>query len=439
MSEKAPPYPLDPAYQMALANALCSRPRVFGVVGRELTPDRFALPAAALAVKLARAHAKEHGMGPSAVALVSQRAYALVASGKLHLDAYEALLDLFLASTDVRMTDKELVEPVAAIIRAEMSQQVVRTAMDDYAKRGTFDATTKMARAMERVGVVDRQTGLRFGRTALDAIRRRRFVEKLPVGLTDLDAGLGGGLGRGHAGLYIAVSKGGKSIYLNHAGATALRRGLFVAMATLELSEEDQQARLIANLTGFPTDTVMYGGADERIEEMLDEMAPTLGVYRAKFFPAKVTSMLDIEAWIEELEEEEGREVDLVLVDYIDKVASSNSRHESSYDVQEQAAEDFRLYVHNRQKYGWSAAQPQRLDAKARRRRLEMDDVSGSMGKIRVFDLVVTGHKPTDDVLELYVAGNRHGPDKWAVPAFPHDFATGRLTSVDGQGTGEAP
>jgi hypothetical protein len=172
---------------------------------------------------------------------------------------------------------------------------------------------------------------------------------------------------------------------------------------------------------------------------MLDEMAPTLGVYRAKFFPAKVTSMLDIEAWIEELEEEEGREVDLVLVDYIDKVASSNSRHESSYDVQEQAAEDFRLYVHNRQKYGWSAAQPQRLDAKARRRRLEMDDVSGSMGKIRVFDLVVTGHKPTDDVLELYVAGNRHGPDKWAVPAFPHDFATGRLTSVDGQGTGEAP
>lgn len=432
---KARPYGLDPAFERVIAAMLCCRPKFYGVIGRELDPSRLEVPTAALIARVVQEIGKERGRGPQDPVLATQRLHRWVQDGLATREEVHAVVDLLDEHLDKLPPEQAVIDELAPILKRVLHEETVRTAMESYAKKGDLEEVADVINRARQVGVQDHSTGSKFGLASLKDIARMRQADRLPTGILELDAGLGGGLPRGKAGMIVGGAKMGKSMYLTNQIATGISQGLFVAEATLELNEEDQQTRLIANLTSIPIDAIVEGQDEPVIEAALAPLLPTLGTYRVKFFPAKVTSMPDIIEWVAEIEREEGRKIDLLVIDYLDKLGSSNRKHSGEYEIQGQAAEDFRLFCHGKGIWGWTASQPKRRDAKERQKRIEIDDIADSMGKARVMDLILTAHRPTEDEIEFFVAGNRHGKDKFSVGPFPHNLACAQIINV-GPGSG---
>jgi hypothetical protein len=422
-------YGFDVQFERTLAVALCYLPALFGVIGREIAIEKLADPVATLLVRAVQSVAEDLKRGPSDAVVVMQRLRRWSADGRVTIEEIDAALDLINDITggiEIENIAEEVLSEVVPVLQRHMRGDAVRIALDEYGKRGDFAPVVELVERAKTLGTVDRTAGSKLSLAALDGFARLRNAHRLSTGVPDLDMHLNGGTMRGTASLIVGGAKAGKSMTLTNVAATAMEAGLFVAEATLELSEADQQARLLANLTGIPIDAIMEGTADERLRTELAVLLPKLGAYRVKFFAATVTRMSDIQSWVAEIEREEGRKIDLLVIDYIDKLGSSNPRHTTGYDIQGAAAEAFRLYCHSRNIWGWTASQPKRREKKDRTKRIELDDIADSMNKARVLDLIVTVHAPTDNEIEFYVAGNRHGRGNFGTSPLPHDFACAR-------------
>jgi hypothetical protein len=424
------PYGFDPAFERVVAAMLCCRPKFYGLVGHELEPARMEVPSARLAVMAAQEIGAESGRGPSDPVLVLQRLRRWVADGKVTSDEVDAVLDLIEESGHNPPPELDVVMEAKPVIQRLLHEEAVRATMEAYSKRGDMGKAKELIRRAETVGVQDRSVGSKLGVGVLSDIARLRASDRLATGILELDMGLGGGLPRGKLGLMMAGPKAGKSMYLIHQASFAIQSGLFTAMATLELEEEDQQARLIANLTGIPIQSIMDGQADREVAEKLEKLESHLGVFRVKRFPAIATTVQDIAEWVKEIEDQEGRKVDLLEVDYVDKMGISDRRIVSTYDIQGRSTEELRLYVSGRSIWGWTASQPKRRDKKDKDKRIDIDDAADSQNKVRVVDLILTMHRPTEQEVEFYVAGNRNGKGQFSVGPLPHNLECAQLVPV---------
>jgi hypothetical protein len=433
------PYGFSAAFERELAVALLTRPVVYGHLGPDLDPSRFTSGEdVRLGIKIARLYASEHGRGPSSSSIAYERARLLVHGGKLTQEELDDLGEL-LSSHDRLPSDDDLVATAVVVLRRDLEQAAILKAMELHGARKDVAPALEGLKHARELGRVDKSTGLKLGLGALDSIRRLRQADRLPTPCLELDFKIGGGLPRGKAAIIAMTAKGGKSFWLTGQSGVGLQRGLFVACATLELSEEDQSTRLISLLSTVPIDDITAGARDAEVEERLEALLPTLGIYRVKFFPARITHFGHIVRWIEDIEQEEGQAVDLLVMDYLDKVGSTNPKHVSAYEIQGQAAEDFRLYVYGRGLWGWSASQPKRKDASVKgSRRLGIDDLADSQEKVRVMDLIVTGHRPAEGQVELYVPGSRISADGFTVGPFAMDLARAQfIAAYNAAGGGE--
>lgn len=425
------PYKLAPDFERAVAVLTCSKPTFYGSVAHAFEVERFAIPAVQLLVRAAQAHAKDVGRGPSDVFVVAQRIHRWIGEGKVTVEEAGAAVDL-LSEFEGEPDEASVTAELVPVMRRQMHTDTAMAALDAYRKGdGSFDNVEKLIHKTRTLGVQDRTTGSRLGAASFDRIERLKQGDRLATGILELDMGLTGGLPRGKTGLFCAPSKAGKSQFLISQSSFAIQQGLFVVLATLsDLDEEDQEARLIANLTGYPIDAVTDGTQRIAIEARLQAMLPQLGAFVVKFFPAKLTTFRDVADWIKEAESEEGKKIDLCVVDYIDELGVDDKRLVSEYQVQGQAMRDMRLYVRERGIWGWTAAQPKRREVKERTKRIEIDDIADSMKKGRIADLIITCNRPSESEVEIYVAGNRHGKDKFGVGPMPHQFECARFVPI---------
>jgi hypothetical protein len=424
-----PPYGFGVDLERAIALRLCTMPKLHALIGSALVPARFVDEQARLVVDAARLVALDTGRGPAAFTVALERLRQEMLAGRVTFDQLQLAEDLFLdAPPESRLpTMTEIVALVKPLVSREMQANAVRAGMDEFAKGGDFANVETQLRNARKFGVVEQHRGLRMGADSLSAIRLRRQSDRLPTPIMELSAQLGGGLMRGKAAMIGAGSKVGKSTWLTAQNGSALIRGMFVLHASLELSEEDTQARQMAYLTGVPIDAILDGSMEAECMRRLAVLAPQLGVFKVRFFPAKATTFPDIAQWIAEEEDEEKRKVDLVTLDYIDKMGAADRTLRGEYEVQGAASEEFRLYCHNRQVYGWTASQGKRKERADRGKRMDLDDFADSQNKVRVFDLILTAHKPNAQEVEVYVAGNRNGASEFSVGPFAHDFACARI------------
>ncbi|KKN46446.1 hypothetical protein LCGC14_0672860 [marine sediment metagenome] len=216
------------------------------------------------------------------------------------------------------------------------------------------------------------------------------------------------------------------SMALSHVVANTVSLGYCAVAATLELSEAAWQARVIANLLEYPINEIMEGdqkGLARRLRKK------KIGPLWVKDFPPKLTTILDIWRWVIEVEEYEGIPVDLVAIDYINKIKSHDRTDKSQYEGQGTAIETYRHLIAETGKWGHTAGQAQRRTVRDRKRRIEGQDVAESMHLVRVPDLGISLN-PDDETGEVtyYIARNRNGPKGITVGPIPHDFACGSMT-----------
>lgn len=416
-------YGLSAAYEQIVAVMCATRPRFFGRVGHALVPELFKDESVQLVIKAAKSIGKDLGHGPNDFRTLMQRLVRWIDDGQVTEEMRVGVIDLFIDAPELPPEDEVIVE-VVAMVKRRMEQDLVKMTIDEYGKKGDFEDVQKRMTQMRRFGVIDTSVGNVVGPESFDRIAKLAAIDRLSYGIPEVDINLNGGMPRGCLGLIAAGTGSGKSMQLTSQTAVAMRQGLFTAFATLELSKEVQEARLLANLSGETIDAIELN--DERAREKIEEMYPVLGQCIMQDFPARLTTVPEILEWVKRCEDKEGYAVDLIVIDYADKLRSHDKNDKGGYTEGGTVTETLRLWVEQNKRWGWTASQPQRKVADKKGRRIEADELADSQNKARICDLLIT-QTEYEAQITYFCPKFRRGKSQWMVGPLPHDWVRGRM------------
>ncbi len=230
-----------------------------------------------------------------------------------------------------------------------------------------------------------------------------------PTGIKQIDKKdiLNGGLGRGELGVIIAPTGVGKSHFLVHVGAEALRVGKNVVHYTFELSEKAVGLRYDSNLCNMPSNDVI----DRKDEVLKIYESMDLGRLIIKEYPTGSASVITIRNHIEKLMLK-SFVPSLIIIDYADIMRSTRKydslRHELKliYEELRNLSMDLNVPI-------WTASQANREAASSSV--VGLENMSEAYGKAMVADVVVSlSRKPMEKssgLGRLFIAKNRAGRD----------------------------
>lgn len=240
---------------------------------------------------------------------------------------------------------------------------------------------------------------------------------KCPLGFDRFDTALDGGIAPGEIGVYMGYFGGGKSQCLVHTAANAFQKGFGVVYYTLELHEEAVAARLGARLTGFETNKIKSMGDDfrKRVLSKLDAW-PNLTI---KYFPPKSVGVSALRADLSILSSQDQGKPNLVIVDYADKLRSTNPKGETYADMGEiydaliALAHDFKVGI-------MTASQVQRnARSESPDYWIGMESIADSALKAAHSDIIISLNQTTQEYqnnrLRLFGAKFRRGPGQLKV------------------------
>jgi hypothetical protein len=201
---------------------------------------------------------------------------------------------------------------------------------------------------------------------------------------------------------------------------------------TLELPKPLILARLFANLLDIPIDEVLTTAVDIAKQKASSQR---FGTCIIEEFAPKVTTVDDVKEFVEKIEAELKRPVDLLVIDYADKLGT-RKLVDSSYQAMSQVYEGLRYYAVEKNMWVWTASQPQRSKDKGKKK-IEIDNLSDSQEKVRVADMVLAINKKDEGTqLEFCLLKNRMGTADQTVGPLPHEFDMGRIAPIVTQDSG---
>lgn len=435
------PYPFTEDMERVLVTLLASRPKLYARLGSALDPKGFTDPVAKLALEAIKAVAHDHGRGPDQTVIVLQRLRRWMGEGKLDQSKLNDVSDLFDAVEDAGLPSEDsVVGEVAPILTRRAQRAAIESALGDYQKRQDPTQAFKLLEKASRIGEVETSTGTLLGEQSFAAMERLKRFERMPLGIMEVDDALSGGFLRGTETVYIANTGGGKSQALVQNATASALRGAFVGYATLELPEEVIMARLKGNLTGVFVDDILQDPEKCRAELMRLKNNPSYGGIIVGQFTPKVTTPGDLRDWVEAQEAEHGRRMDVLVVDYADRLgagkaykkrgkdgADEDNTYASALDVYE----ELRIWADSTRRWVFTASQSQRSAKGDKGGKLTVNDVADSMHKVRVADYVVTLN-PRDEGATLlwHIAKNRLGKANQNIGPLPVQYECGRIGPV---------
>jgi replicative DNA helicase len=137
----------------------------------------------------------------------------------------------------------------------------------------------------------------------------------VPTGFPTLDRRMEGGLAEGELGIILAGGKVGKTTALANFAVGAMRKMKTVAIASGELSAKKYRRRIDAMMSRV-TSKDLFKNRRKVLKELTEAHRITKGSCFIRQFPTGKASTGDIEAWLDNLENEDIH-VDILLVDYL--------------------------------------------------------------------------------------------------------------------------
>jgi len=173
-------------------------------------------------------------------------------------------------------------------------------------------------------------------------------TEKVSSGYNFIDHALNGGYDKGgNLVVYAGEQNIGKSIFLANDAATAVKMGHNTAVITAEMAAHKFVKRLGSNLLTIPINEYQEKARNKdlikrKLEAVGNGLTPPGNLF-VKQFPTSQATVLDIEAYLQQIEEERRIKMDVVVIDYINILANHrNQNTENTYMTIKQIAEDLR-------------------------------------------------------------------------------------------------
>lgn len=176
----------------------------------------------------------------------------------------------------------------------------------------------------------------------------QRETEKVSTGYNFIDRMLGGGYDKGgNLVVYAGEQNIGKSIYLANDAANFVKMGTNTVVITAEMAAHKFVKRigsnlLTININDYAEKAKSKDSIKRKLETVGDGFTPP-GQLFIKQFPTSQATVLDIEAYVSQIEEERQIKIGAVVVDYINILANyRNQNTENTYMKIKQIAEDLR-------------------------------------------------------------------------------------------------
>jgi len=139
---------------------------------------------------------------------------------------------------------------------------------------------------------------------------------KISTGLPELDAAIGGGVGRQELLMFAANSGGGKSMTMLNIAKNFLAQGLNGVYISLEMAEHIVSKRLDSMITHVSQDNILAQAS--RVAQLIENSAEGMGKFIIKRMPENRTTAATIRSYLQQLEQASGFRPDFIVVDYID-------------------------------------------------------------------------------------------------------------------------
>ncbi|PCJ25641.1 MAG: hypothetical protein COA94_06070 [Rickettsiales bacterium] len=347
--------------------------------------------------------------------------------GRLTQEVMEDTVDYLDLIEGSAMAEEATLQAIAPVLRRRKESEVVDALIKAHAAHQPLDDLVDALQTVQLIGTTDAHPGMFLDQDVFARIDRLRHVERMSLGMKELDIAVEGGLGRSQLVVFMGKAGDGKSMALINLAAKAICSGMNVAMASLELEEEVWTARLLANLTGVPTNDILKGSwrdASQRLRELQEGVG--LGRFAVKWFPPRSTKWSEVKAWYARVREEMGG-LDLFGSDYADKILS-DGRHDGTYGAMGEVYEEHRLAA---VEWGcWAATASQKKSGV--KGKADVDDASDSANKGRVTDMMIDLEALEDgNEMIARVIKNRHGPSRMEIGPFVTDWARARISASD--------
>lgn len=430
-------YNLYEGFEQEVVYLASHNPRFWSKLGHELEADLLTLPASKLIMRACHAIATDTGRGPENGSKVVQRLKAWSEEGRLTKQQIDDVLALYDAVEDrgARPTEEGVMAELVPIVQKRMRAEAVRAAVQEYTQKTDMSTVTTLLDKANRLGKSETAKGVKLGKGSFEAMAQLRLMDRLPIGVQDLDLVLDGGLGRGQLGVAVGGAGDGKSMFLSHVAVEAFLAGHHVAYATLELAEGLVSSRLTANLTDIPEKELSAGKqadmAKARMDQVFAEQAGfnLNGDMEIHYFTPHATTVEDITDWVKRLNQGP-RKVDFLVVDYADKMVAPKAK--SEYEAMRIVYEGLRVFAVEHDIWCWTASQATRKQNATSESLLGLGQMADSINKARVADLVLTlNAKDQGATMTYFVAKNRTGQSQQIIGPMPTDFAYGRICPVN--------
>ena len=146
---------------------------------------------------------------------------------------------------------------------------------------------------------------------------------QVSTGWPNVDKKLYGGFNKGELNIFAGGSGAGKSLFLQNLAVNWAIAGLNCAYISFELSEQLVAMRLDSMLANIPTRQVMKD--IENVEMKVKMMSKKSGGIQIKYLPSG-SNVNDLKAYIKELQLKQKKNIDCILIDYLDLMMPKSKR-----------------------------------------------------------------------------------------------------------------
>jgi replicative DNA helicase len=206
---------------------------------------------------------------------------------------------------------------------------------------------------------------------------------KIATLITPIDRALKGGTGKGEIHILFAPRKTGKSIFLCNIVVAGLYQKKNVLLVSLELGGDQIEKRIHTRITGIP-DFDLYDKRN-RASGSIKRIKSFGGQLVIKKYPTRGATVNTIRNYMDYLWKVKGFSTDLLVVDYLDVVGSSE-KHSLRWMSQGPVTEDLRGLAGERDIPCWSVTQ---ADVSSEKKdSMEGTDMKGDSVKAETADSV---------------------------------------------------
>ena len=197
--------------------------------------------------------------------------------------------------------------------RQELERAILKSA--DLLEKGEYAPVEKLIKDAVQISLT-KDLGTNYfedPRARLSALKDNNGQNS--TGWANLDKLLYGGFNRGELQIFAGGSGSGKSLFMQNLAVNWMEAGLNGTYITLELSEGLTAMRIDSMLTNTPTKQLFKD--IDTVEMKVKMIGKKAGNLQIKYMPAQST-VNDIRAFVKELSIKQGRNIDFMLVDYLD-------------------------------------------------------------------------------------------------------------------------